>query len=124
MRPRRRAPSPQMMHVAFSGNDSQPLQNKTCLHHGAGGSGKRPGATESACCRFASRYGSRGRYGFGFAIRGDRPAEFAGAEIGVSQIVIDGPVAKSVGEQRFQKRCRLVVIGRCLGGIKDLESHE
>ena len=48
---------------AFSGNDNQPLQNKTCFHHGGGGSGKRPGATEIACRRFASRYGSRGRYG-------------------------------------------------------------
>ena len=27
---------------AFSGNESQPLQNKTCFHHGGGGSGRRP----------------------------------------------------------------------------------
>ena len=59
--------------------------------------------------------------GHGFAIRRDRPANFAGPKVGVSQVKVNGPVAKSVGEQRFQKGRRLMVIRRGFRGIEELE---
>ena len=62
--------------------------------------------------------------GLGLAVGRDRPAVFPRPEVRIAQVVVDGSVAKSVGEQRFQKGRRLAVVRRRLRGIEDLKRAE